>query len=378
MSFSASNFSSLSASILPSSRREAVLSAVINEHLLTGEPVGSKTVAEKYVSVTGWSSATIRNLMGELEEAGFMEQPHTSAGRVPTDKGYRFYVDNLMGVLSLSGKDLDLINRSFGFSSLEMGEAREGADNVMEKTSRLLSGISQNIGIVVSPSLAQDRLQHIEFVSLPDKKVLVVLVSAPNIVHNKIIRLKEPFAADELESAARYLNIEFQGKSLAEIRGEILRRMHEEKALYDKLLQNAMILCCGSIEDEEDSIGEVYVEGTSHILAKSDFAGDVGRLRELLSTIEERSRLVQILNECIDRDANLSGNVRVVIGHENAAPSLRNCAIITAPYRFENSSTAGMLSVLGPTRIEYARIIAIVGYVAKMLEKSMSDASPNS
>ncbi len=352
---------------------------MIKEHLLTGEPVGSSTVAEKFARAAGWSSATIRNLMGDLEEAGFVEQPHTSAGRVPTDKGYRFYVDNLMGVLSLSSSDLDLINRSFGFMPVRAQEASDNfADNVMEKTSRLLSGISQNIGIVVSPSLAQDRLQHIEFVSLPDKKVLVVLVSAPNIVHNKIIRLKEPFLAEELESAARYLNIEFQGKSLAEIRGEILRRMHEEKALYDRLLQNAMILCCGSIEDEEDSIGEVYVEGTSHILAKSDFAGDVDRLRELLSTIEERSRLVQILNECIDRDANLSGNVRVVIGQENAAPSLRNCALITAPYRFENSSTAGMLSVLGPTRIEYARIIAIVGYVAKMLEKSMSDTSPNS
>jgi heat-inducible transcriptional repressor len=375
MSFKTSNFSSLPDQILPSNRREAVLTAVIKEHLLTGEPVGSGTVAEKFARAAGWSSATIRNLMGDLEEAGFVEQPHTSAGRVPTDKGYRFYVDNLMGVLSLSSSDLDQINRSFGF--MPVG-SQETSDNVMEKTSRLLSGISQNIGIVVSPSLAQDRLLHIEFVSLPDKKVLVVLVSAPNIVHNKIIRLKEPFLAEELESAARYLNIEFQGKSLAEIRGEILRRMHEEKALYDKLLQNAMILCCGSIEDEEDSIGEVYVEGTSHILAKSDFAGDVGRLRELLSTIEERSRLVQILNECIDRDANLSGNVRVVIGQENAAPSLRNCALITAPYRFENSSTAGMLSVLGPTRIEYARIIAIVGYVAKMLEKSMSDTSPNS
>jgi len=213
---------------------------------------------------------------------------------------------------------------------------------------------------------------------LPDKKVLVVLVSAPNIVHNKIIRLKEPFSAEELESTARYLNVEFQGKSLSHIRTEILRRMHEEKALYDKLLQNAMILCCGSIEDEQDSIGDVYVEGTSHILAKSDFATDVDKLRELLSTIEERSRLVQILNECIDRDTNLSGSVRVMIGQENVAPSLRNCALITVPYRFGNSSTAGTLSVLGPTRIEYARIIAIVGYVAKMLEKSMSDASSNS
>lgn len=378
MSFKAVNHGSQSVKSVPSLRGEAVLSAVIKEHLFTGEPVGSKMVAERFYRASGWSPATIRNLMGDLEDAGFVEQPHTSAGRVPTDKGYRFYVDNLMGLLSLSDEDLKLINKSFGFSPVESRETADTTDNLMEKTSLLLSSICQNIGIVVSPSLAQDRLQHIEFVSLPDKKVLVVLVSAPNIVHNKIIRLKEPFSTEELEGTARYLNVEFQGKSLAQIRSEILRRMHEEKALYNKLLQNAMILCCGSIEDEEDSIGDVYVEGTSHILAKSDFATNVDKIRDLLSTIEERSRLVQILNECIDRDVNLSGSVRVVIGQENAAPSLRNCALITAPYRFGNSSTAGILSVLGPTRIEYARIIAIVGYVAKMLEKSMSDASSNS
>jgi heat-inducible transcriptional repressor len=374
MSFRPSKSSSAPKDSVPSVRGKAVLSAVIKEHIFTGEPVGSKLVAERFARASGWSPATIRNLMGELEDAGFVEQPHTSAGRVPTDQGYRFYVDNLMGVLSLSEDDLKLINNSFGFS---VAGARENNDNLMGRTSLLLSGISQNIGIVVSPSLAQDRLQHIEFVSLPDKRVLVVLVSAPDIVHNKIIRLKEPFTQDELESTARYLNVEFQGKSLSQIRAEILRRMHEEKALYDKLLQNAMILCCGSIEDEKDSIGEVYVEGTSHILTKSDLSSNVERLRELLATIEERSRLVQILSECIDRDVNLDGTVRVVIGRENDVPSMRNCALITAPYRFGNSSTAGTLSVLGPTRIEYARIIAVVGYVAKMLEESMSKPSSN-
>lgn len=378
MSLKTSNFRSLSDDTAPSSRGGAVLSAVIKEHLFSGEPIGSKLVAERFAHASGWSPATIRNLMSDLEDAGFVEQPHTSAGRIPTDKGYRFYVDNLMGVLSLSDKDLAFINRSFGFGHVRIEQTLETVDNPMEIASRLLSGISQNIGIVVSPSLSQDRLQHIEFVSLPDKKVLVVLVSAPNIVHNKIIRLKESFTQDELEGTARYLNVEFQGKSLSQIRAEILRRMHEEKALYDKLLQNAMILCCGSIEDEQDSIGEVYVDGTAHILAGSDFATDVEKLRDLLSTIEERSRLVQILNECIDRDAGLSSDVRVVIGRENAAHSMRNCTIITAPYRFGNNSTAGTLSVLGPTRIEYARMIAIVGYVAKMLEKTMSDSSPNS
>ena len=352
----------------PDVRGRAILSAIIGEHLITGEPVGSKIIAEKFANSYGLSSATIRNVMGELEAAGLLEQPHTSAGRVPTDQGYRFYVDNLLGVLSLSNEDLRFIGDEFGFLESELAET---PDRLMERTSQLLSALSNNIGIVVSPSLANDRLQHIEFVNLPDKRVLVVLVSAPNIVHNKIIRLKEAYAQDELDRTARYLNQEFGGKSLAEIRAEILKLMHEEKALFDKLLQTAMILCSQSIEDEEDQRGEVYVDGTSNILTKRDFA-DLDRLRELLRTIEEKSRLMQILNECIARDASKRGNVQVVIGRENTASTLQNCTLITAPYRIGEGAAIGTLSVLGPTRIEYARIISIVGYVARILEKHMT------
>jgi len=349
----------------PDSRGQIILSAVINEHFITGEPVGSKTIAEKFANASGLSSATIRNVMSELEDLGLLEHPHTSAGRVPTDKGYRFYVDNLLGVLSISNDDLRVISDEFGFSESDFSET---PDRLMERTSQLLSALSKNVGIVVSPSLANDRLQHIEFVNLSDNRVLVVLVSAPNIVHNKIIRLKATFAKEELERAARYLNTEFGGKSLSEIRAEILKLMHEEKSLFDKLLQTAVILCSESIEDEEDRLGEVYVDGASNILTKNDFA-DLERLRELLSTIGEKSRLMQILNECLTRENSAKGNVRITIGSENSASSLRNCTLITAPYRFGSGSAIGTLSVLGPTRIEYARMISIVSYVARILEK---------
>lgn len=352
----------------PDVRGQVILSAIIGEHLITGEPVGSKIIAEKFVNSYGLSSATIRNVMGDLESAGLLEQPHTSAGRVPTDRGYRFYVDNLMGVLSLSNQDLRFIGEEFGFLESELMDT---PDRLMERTSQLLSALSDNIGIVVSPSLANDRLQHIEFVNLSDRRVLVVLVSAPNIVHNKIIRLKESYPQDELDRTARYLNVEFGGKSLSEIRAEIMKLMHEEKALFDKLLQTAIILCSQSIEDEEDSHGEVYVGGTSNILTKRDFA-DLDRLRGLLRTIEEKSRLMQILTECVDRDSSVRGNVQVIIGSENSASTFRDCTLITAPYRVGDGAAAGSLSVLGPTRIEYARIISIVGYVARILEKHMT------
>jgi heat-inducible transcriptional repressor len=353
---------------VPDARGQIILSAIINEHLITGEPIGSKVIAEKFANASGLSSATIRNVMGELEDLGLLEQPHTSAGRVPTDKGYRFYVDNLLGVLSISNEDLRMINRELGVTE---NEWREAPDRIMERTSQLLSALSQNVGIVVSPSLAKDRMQHIEFVNLSDKRILVILVSAPNIVHNKIIRLKDSFTNDELNRTARYLNTEFSGKSLAEIRAQILKLMHEETALFDKLLQTAMIICSQSIESDEDTLGDVYVDGTSNILNKRDFA-DLERLRELLKTIEEKSRFVQILTECIEQDHTLKGNVQVIIGSENTTASLQNCTLITAPYRYGESETLGTLSVLGPTRIEYARMISIVSYVAKILENTMT------
>ena len=211
----------------------------------------------------------------------------------------------------------------------------------------------------------------LEFVNLSDNRILVVLVSAPNIVHNKIIRLNVTFTRDELERTANYLNAEFAGKSLAEIRAEILTLMHEEKALFDKLLQTAVILCSESIERDDNRLGEVFVDGTSNILSKSDFA-DLERLRELLRTIGEKSRLMQILTECIERDKAAKGDVQVFIGSENRTPSFQNCTLISAPYRIGNSSAIGTLSVLGPTRIEYARMISIVSYVARTLEKMMS------
>jgi len=357
----------------PDSRGQTILTAVINEHFVTGEPVGSKTIADRFANASGLSSATIRSVMGELEDLGLLEQPHTSAGRVPTDKGYRYYVDNLLGVLSISNEDLHRIGDEFGLSSSDLVEA---PDRLMERTSELLSALSNNVGIVVSPSLANDRLQHIEFVNLSDNRILVVLVSSPNIVHNRIIRLNISFTKEELEKTANYLNAEFVGKNLSEIRAEIMTRMHEEKALFDSLLQTAVILCSQSIESDENASGEVFVNGTTNILSKRDFA-DLERLRELLATIGERSRLIEILNECVAKDDAAKGGVQIMIGRENRSPSLQNCTLISAPYRVGNSSAVGTLSVLGPTRIEYARMISIVSYVARVLEKVMARDARN-
>jgi heat-inducible transcriptional repressor len=354
------------------SRAEVLLAALIKEHLVTGEAVGSRVLSDRFSHGYGWSPATIRNVMGELEEAGFLDQPHTSAGRVPTDKGYRYYVDNMLGEARLSRTDLKAIDHLFSANDVSGGAS---PDRLMETASHVLSALSQNVGIVLSPSLADNRLNHIEFVLLPDKRILVVLVSTANIIHNKVIRTTDDFSQDDLDRTARYLNTEFSGKSLLAIRAEIVELMKEEKALYDRLLQNAILLCERSLEGEEASGGDVYVDGTSNILTKPDFV-DVERMRELFRTFEEKSRLIKVLNECVHDAANYSGDVHVVIGREHPASSMQNCALITAPYRVGSNDNVGTLGVVGPMRIEYARIMAMVNYMARLIEHRLGEQPP--
>jgi heat-inducible transcriptional repressor len=349
-------------------RGQIVLSAIIKEHLVTGEPVGSKTIAERFAGAAGWSSATIRNVMGELEDAGLVEQPHTSAGRVPTDKGYRYYVDHLLDDARLSRSDIASIERVLGKTRNETEGA--SANRLLENVSHLLSTLSENVGIVVSPSFVENGLQHIEFVRLAKDRILVILVFSSSIVQHKVIHVDEPFGQDELERTARYLNAEFRGKSLRMIRAEILQRMREEEALYDRLLQNAMLLCERSLEGEEETSGDVYVDGASNIITKPDFA-DTERLRALFRTLEEKSRLVKILNQCIAREAAL-GAVHIVIGREHTNSSLQNCALIAAPYRIGAGNVVGRLSVVGPMRIEYARVVAVVNYIARLVERTLN------
>jgi heat-inducible transcriptional repressor len=348
------------------SRAEVLLAALIKEHLVTGEAVGSRVLSDRFSHGYGWSPATIRNVMGNLEEAGFVDQPHTSAGRVPTDKGYRYYVDNMLGEARLSRGDLKAIDHLFAAHDIDASP-----DRLMETASHVLSALSQNVGIVVSPSLAENRLKHIEFVQLPDKRILVVLVSLSGIIHNKVIRVADEFSQDELDRTASYLNVEFHGKSLVAIRSEIVELMKEEKALYDRLLQNAVLLCEQSLAGEETT-GEVYVDGASNILTKPDF-DDIERMRDLFRMFEEKSRLIKILNECVHDAPTYPGDVHVTIGREHLASSMRDCALITAPYRVGSNESIGTLGVVGPMRIEYARIMAMVNYMARLIEQRLGE-----
>lgn len=352
----------------PDSRRNAVLATIIEEHLVTGDAVGSHIVSDRFARASGWSSATIRNVMSELEELGLLQQPHTSAGRIPTDQGYRYYVDHMLAAEPLTRTDVKTIE-SIG----KVKEIKIHPDRLMERASHVLAELSENVGIVIWPSLAENHLQEIRFVRLPDKRILVVMVSTSNIVHDKVIRVDQEFTQEELDRTARYLNVEFYGKSLLAIRSEILALMNEEKALYDRLLQNAMLLCETSLQDEDETVGGVFLDGTFKILTKPEFAANADRLRELLQTFEEKSRLVKILNECVGGETG--GNVNVVIGRENAAMSMKRCSVITTSYQL-GGDLAGMIGVVGPTRIAYGRTMAVVNYLARFIERALAHESP--
>ena len=345
----------------PDSRRQAVLSTIIDEYLVTGEPVGSHAVSAKFARGPGWSSATIRNVMSELEELGFLEQPHTSAGRIPTDRGYRYYVDNMLDSTKLSKEDVAAIE-TIGFGD----EARARPDRLMERASHVLSQLSENVGIVVWPSLADNGLRQIRFVKLPDNRILVVLVSTSNIVHDKVITLDEDFSQEELNRTAHFLNKEFGGKSLFAIRSEIIALMKKERALYDSVVRNAILLCERSLQDEDSVVAEVFLDGASNIFGKPEFS-NTERIRELFQTFEEKSRLVKILNECVAGDS--AGQVQVLIGRENLASSMQHCSVITTSYRV-GTDVCGTLGVLGPTRIAYGRMMAVVNYLGRFMERA--------
>jgi heat-inducible transcriptional repressor len=340
-------------------RKKELLATIVRTHVATGQPVGSFTLAEK--SSEKLSSASIRNTCAELEGEGYLTHPHTSAGRVPTDKGYRYYVDNLIAAKRISKADAARINER-----LLDEEAPISPERFMERASRMLSRLSDNIGIVISPSLTRESLQHINFVRMPDSRILVITVSSAGRVQDRVIRLDANFTQDELNSTARYLMENFHGWTLSEIRDELALRLKEAEALYDRFLRNAFLLCSPSVEASDQP--DVFIEGASNLLTKPDF-GDTASLRAVFKMLEQKSRIVKILDECLE--SSHRETIAVRIGSENRLTDLRECAIIASPCFYAGGVRAGSLGVVGPTRLDYDRLIGIVDYIARLFERTL-------
>ena len=299
------------------------------------------------------SPATIRNIMADLEEDGYLAQPHTSAGRIPSEKGYRFYVDHLADSSRVSKSDERYINRLLAES--------ETPEDVMSRACFILSTISKNVGLVIAPPMAAIILKHIEFVDLGEGKVLVVFVSKTGLLQRKLIRVPESYTQEELDRAGRYLVEKFSGKTLTEIRNELLRLMQFERSLFDRML--ALLRTWSETLQEDAKPETIYLQGTGNILNKPEFA-DVERMRTLFQMFEEKVRLVKILNECIGN--NPPEGVKISIGSELGVPDMRDFTLIASSYA-PNDHTTGFLGIIGPTRMEYERGISIVEYLGRLV-----------
>jgi heat-inducible transcriptional repressor len=336
-------------------RHHGVLRAIVQDYIRTAEPVGSRTISRKYGF--SLSPATIRTIMADLEDSGYLAQPHTSAGRVPTDKGYRLYVDNLMDRPPLSREEVERIEQQVGPSTTEV-------DDLLREAGKLLSALSPYVAVTLAARLEDSRFCRAEFVALARDRVLVILLAENGSVHHKTVTVDEPVTSDDLDRMARYLSDLLKGRTLQEVRDLLVSQMAEEKALYDRLLAQALRMGAQALTGETEA--DVYVAGASRIADQPEFA-DVHKMKSLYAAFEEKSKLVVLLSECLR-----GGGCRIFIGSEIPVEDIRELSVVASPYS-RQGQILGVLGVLGPTRMDYGRTVALVETTAKLLSRSLSE-----
>ena len=334
---------------LLSEREKRILEIIIEDYILTAEPVGSRTISKK--SSLNLSPATIRNIMSDLEESGLLSHPHTSAGRVPTEKGLRFYVDAIMDIRELSSQEQLEIRSKY------LGHLVEGPD-LFRETSRILSFSSHYLGIVWMPKVSSVVLQHIEFVKLRRHVVLAILVSTTGLVYNRIIEVEEDFSQSELDHLSDYLNSFSAGLALYQVRERLLEQMRVAKNAYDHLLEQALKLGEKAFSSIDDS--DVFIEGRTNILNEPEF-GNVSRMTGLFRTFEEKAVMVKLLDKFMGPKG-----VQIAIGSESQVQEMETCSVVTSTYGC-GGEVLGVLGVIGPRRMNYSRVIPLVGYTARLL-----------
>ncbi len=339
------------------SRKEKILKAIVQEYILTAEPIGSRTLARRYN--LGVSPATIRNEMADLEEMGLLKQPHTSAGRVPTDQGYRVYVDSLMERVSLSDREIDEIKRRYSLS--KKNEIQE----LIEETSDLLSAQTRHTSLVMGPNLQESTFQHIQMVPISSRRVMILLVTDTGLVQNRMVHLPGELSRRDLGEISSFLNERLQGLSLDDINEEMIHSLERELINRFSLLDQTLDLI-NTIIDITLSQGEgkIYLGGTTNILEQPEFH-DLEKVKMVLRILEHEDLLYRALSG-IEQ-----GRMNIVIGEENEFEEIHDCSLVTATY-FIRGRRVGKIGVLGPKRMEYPRIISVVDYMANILSQMLS------
>jgi heat-inducible transcriptional repressor len=358
-----------------SPRERLVLTAIIELYIAAGEPVASQAVAAYFADREGLSPATVRHVMATLGDAGLLEQPHTSAGRVPTAAAFRFYVEQITRPDASLGRigpgSVGVVanpERAIPLSEARRGQIEESFSGVassneyLERTSHVLALISSGLGVALASNTAEQVLEHIHFSRLSTGRVLAVLVTQAGTVLDRVLVLDREMTHLELETAARYLNETFHGWPIERIRTEVTRRMEEERAAYHQLLLSVEELCRKGALTTGDATSVIYIEGMSNLIAAEI---DRERLRQMLLALEAKQRLVELLT------AYVSGSqqeVRVVVGLDEASPAMQDLVLIGAPARLGGASV-GTVAVIAPTRIQYQEMIQAVRYVARLSER---------
>jgi heat-inducible transcriptional repressor len=335
-------------------RTRQILSAIVRAYIETGEPVSSRTISRSHAE--SLSPATIRNVMSDLEEEGFLYQPHTSAGRVPTATAYRFFAQQIIAKATLSPEDEGRIRGEFAAAS--------SGEDIVERAGHVLAEISKGLGIVVSPPISKTVLEHIRFVLLPDGRIVVVLVSTGGNTRDKIIRPGQSFSQQDLDHTAEYLNHHYTGFLLEAIRADLLTRLAKEEEQYALLARNALVLCDPAMLGQ-GSAQRVYIEGAAQMAAAPEF-NDQSQLRDVLAAIEEKHKIIALLANCIDTP----DPVHVQIGVKGIEGAGEHLALISAPYSFQDQSQ-GTVGVLGPMRMQYERAITAVAFVARAFSETL-------
>ena len=331
-------------------RSRHILEAIIEDYIISAEPVGSRTISRRHG--LSLSPASVRNVMADLEEMGFLTSPHASAGRVPTDKAYRFYVDSLVGSSRIAREEREEIRMRCSLTGRDIGE-------VLKETSRMLSSISHYMGIVVAPSFTANVFRHIEFLKLGGKRLLAIFVSQNGTVQNKIIETDEELQFADLTRMSNYLDDLLKGLTITQVKNKILEEMREEKIRYDVLLANALKFSQQTLEGTD---AEVFIEGQANILEQPEFA-DVAKMKEIIRAFEEKGQLLALLERSMAAEG-----VQIFIGSESHLNRMSGMSLVTSTY-VTGKNTLGILGVIGPTRMGYAKVIPIVDYTARQVSR---------
>jgi heat-inducible transcriptional repressor len=334
-----------------SERAQLLLKALIESYIRDGQPVGSRTLSRD--SGLSLSSATIRNVMADLEELGFVVSPHTSAGRIPTDKGYRLFVDSLLKLKPLQTEEIDDIERRL------RNDAANGRA-LVQTVSQMLSSVTQMAGLVTLPNPHYVALSQIEFIGLSENRALAIMVMNNREVENRVVQLERAYSTEELRRAANYLNEAFAGRSLPEVRASLLKQLQETRQTMNQLMQDAIQMAQKVFETPGGERVEYVIAGETNLMGFAELS-NVDRLRRLFEAFNEKHDMLRLLDNCLRAQG-----IQIFIGHESGYQILDDISLVTAPYMLDNQ-VVGVLGVIGPTRMAYERVIPIVDVTAKLL-----------